>query len=69
LVKGIKLFKQWYYGIIVVNKGVNTIFMEGIKQLEAVLQTLKCGDITTITGRTHQLSIHCQAIGHPLLGC
>ncbi|WP_198138417.1 hypothetical protein [Pseudoalteromonas tunicata] len=52
-----------------VNKGVNTIFMEGIKQLEAVLQTLKCGDITTITGRTHQLSIHCQAIGHPLLGC
>ncbi len=22
-----------------------------------------------VTGRSHQLRLHCQAIGHPILGC
>jgi tRNA pseudouridine32 synthase/23S rRNA pseudouridine746 synthase len=25
--------------------------------------------LSPLTGRTHQLRIHCRAIGHPILGC
>lgn len=26
-------------------------------------------ELTPETGRTHQLRIHCQQLGHPILGC
>ncbi|HGH3371345.1 TPA: RluA family pseudouridine synthase [Kluyvera cryocrescens] len=45
--------------------------------LERVYQTLENGaklpltrvQLTPETGRTHQLRIHCQYLGHPILGC
>ncbi|EPK7359295.1 RluA family pseudouridine synthase [Kluyvera ascorbata] len=45
--------------------------------LERVYQTLENGEklpltrvqLTPETGRTHQLRIHCQYLGHPILGC
>ncbi|MEG3132725.1 RluA family pseudouridine synthase [Rouxiella sp. T17] len=49
----------------------------GYRVVERFHQTLKDGtslpltrvELTPETGRTHQLRIHCQHLGHPILGC
>ncbi|QLR77762.1 RluA family pseudouridine synthase [Citrobacter freundii] len=39
------------------------------RQEEGVLLPLTRVQLTPETGRTHQLRIHCQQLGHPILGC
>jgi tRNA pseudouridine32 synthase / 23S rRNA pseudouridine746 synthase len=38
-------------------------------QQDGTLLPLTRVELTPETGRTHQLRIHCQHLGHPILGC
>jgi tRNA pseudouridine32 synthase/23S rRNA pseudouridine746 synthase len=39
------------------------------QEREGALLPLTRVELTPETGRTHQLRIHCQQLGHPILGC